>query len=214
MSNIASNLSALREIAKTHLAAKSSHAWKEPGNKFDHGIRTAQLAERLRLAICPDDRTVQPEILTAAAWFHDLCNGQDNHEQAAADQLPFLIGHLCTSEELQTICAMIRVHDTRIDHTKQANIPYTPTIQLLQDADMLDHLGSYDIWITFAEFSYQHRTPRDYTACFHDGSFDRFAEKWRKHINYPFSRTIFDEKIAFEKAFAARMERELNGEFC
>ena len=105
------HLDELRAICEEQLAAKSSHAWKEPGNKFEHGIRTAKLAERLRTAICPDDDTVNADILTVAAWFHDLCNGQDDHENAAADALPALIGHLVTEEELSAVCALIRVHD-------------------------------------------------------------------------------------------------------
>ena len=39
---IRQNLDTLRTICEEQLAAKSSHPWKEPGNKFGHGIRTAK----------------------------------------------------------------------------------------------------------------------------------------------------------------------------
>ena len=210
------HLDELRTICEEQLAAKASHPWKEPGNKFGHGIRTAKLAERLRLAICPDDPSVHPDVLTVAAWFHDLCNGLQDHENAGADALPALIGHLVTEEELSGICALIRLHDHRCrdNSIEERRKVYAPALLLLQDADFLDHLGTYDVWITFAEFSFQRKTPADYANQFTDGSFDRFAARWRREINYPLSLEIFEEKIAFEVEFGRRMLRELRGEFC
>ncbi|MBQ7982537.1 MAG: HD domain-containing protein [Clostridia bacterium] len=209
------NRDALRAICERELAARSSHAWKEPGNKFDHGIRTAKLAERLRTAICYDDPTVNADVLTVAAWFHDLCNGQEDHEAAGAAALPTLIGDLVTEEELCAVCDLVRVHDHRCKDIPLSErlAHYPPSVLLLQDADFLDHLGTYDIWITFSEFAYRKKTPMDYAVQFTDGSFDRFAARWRREINYPLSLEIFEEKIAFEVSFAQRMLRELDGEF-
>lgn len=210
------HLDELRTICETQLADKSSHPFKEPGNKFDHGIRTAKLAERLRLAICPDDTSVNADILTVAAWFHDLCNGQDDHENAGADALPALIGHLVTEEELRAVCDLIRLHDHRCKDIAidERLAVYPPALLLLQDADFLDHLGTYSVWVTFAEFSYKKKTPADYANQFIDGSFDRFAARWRRSVNYPLSLEIFEEKIHFEVEFGKRMLRELDGEFC
>ena len=210
------HLDELRTICETQLAQKSSHTWKEPGNKFGHGIRTAKLAERLRMEICPNDTSVNPDILTVAAWFHDLCNGQEDHENAGADALPALIGHLVTEEELTAVCDLIRLHDHRMkDVAIDARLAaYLPALLLLQDADFLDHLGTYSVWATFAEFTYQHKTPLDYAKQFTDGSYDRFAARWRREINYPRSLEIFEEKINFEVEFGKRMLRELDGAFC
>lgn len=210
------HLDELRAICETQLAAKSSHTWKEPGNKFCHGIRTAKVAERLRTAICPDDTSVNPDVLTVAAWFHDLRNGQEDHENAGADALPALIGHLITEEELTAVCDLIRLHDHRLrDVTIDERLSvYSPSLLLLQDADFLDHLGTYSVWATFADFTYRQKTPYDYAAQFTDGSYDRFAARWRREINYPRSLEIFEEKINFEVEFGKRMLRELDGEFC
>ena len=210
------HLEELRTICEVQLAAKSSHPWKEPGNKFGHGIRTAKLAERLRMEICPDDPSINPDVLTVAAWFHDLCNGQDDHENAGADALPALIGHLVADEELSAVCDLIRLHDHRKKDIaiEERLAAYPPALLLLQDADFLDHLGTYDVWITFAEFSYQRKTPLDYAKQFTDGSFDRFAARWRREINYPRAHEIFEEKVRFEVEFGLRMLRELDGEFC
>lgn len=212
MAGIRDHMEELRAVAERELGQKSSHSWKEPGNKYGHGIRTAVLCEKLRREICPDDPSVNTEILTVAAWFHDLCNGMDDHENAGADLLPSLIGHLMTEEELDAVCGLVRVHDHRTDSPDKS--AYPAAVKLLQDADMLDHLGAYDVWITFAEFTFKHKTPQNYADCFQDGSFDRFEAHWRARINYPFSLTVFDEKIRFERDFAARLDRELRGEFC
>ncbi len=171
----------------------------------------AALAERLRQEICPRDPSVNPHVLTVAAYLHDLCNGQEEHEEKGAALVPSLIGHLCTPEETEAVAALIRVHDTRAPGTDHG---YPPAVLLLQDADMLDHLGTYDIWITFSEFVHVHKTPMDYAVQFENGAFDRFAARWRAKINYPFSLSVYDEKIAYEVAFARRMLRELRGEFC
>lgn len=210
---IAANKEAIAELLKQELASKSSHEWKEPGNKYDHGVRTAKLTLHLRELIFPDtdDPALDEDILTVAAWFHDICNGQDDHERAGAEYIETLLAEYCTAEELAAVCGLVRVHDHR---TTEPEKTMPDAVKLLQDADMLDHLGTYDVWITFCEFCHQHRTPMEYAEQFTNGVFDRFAAHWRSRMNYPQSLEIFEEKIAFECAFARRMLRELNGEFC
>ena len=193
------------------MAEKSSHPWKEPGNKYAHGIRCAKLVLRLRDMIFPDtdDPRLDPDILTVAAWFHDICNGQHDHEKAGAELVHTLLCDYLTEEELDTVCAIIRVHD----HKETDRSDYSPAILLLQDADVLDHLGTYSIWITISEFAYKHKTPEEYAVQFDNGVFAGFAARWRKWINYPQSLVLFDEKIQYETEFAHRMRRELMGEF-
>ena len=209
---IAENRDGILAVLAREMASKSSHEWKEPGNKYEHGIRTAKMTLGLRDLIFPgtEDPALDADILTVAAWFHDICNGQDDHERAGAELLPSLLGELCTDDELSAVCDLVRMHDHR---TSEPEKTLPDAVKLLQDADMLDHLGTYDVWITFSEFAYRHKTPMDYAEQFENGVFDRFASHWRCRINYPASLEIFDEKIAFECDFARRMLRELNGEF-
>ena len=208
------NREALLALLQREMGSRSSHEWKEPGNKYEHGIRSAKLVLRLRDLIFPgtEDPSLAPEILTAAAWFHDICNGQEeheNHEEAGAVLLGKLLAPYCTPEELSAVCAIVRLHDHR---TPEPEKTLPDAVKLVQDADMLDHLGTYDVWITISEFTYRHKTPMDYAVQFRNGAFDRFASGWRCRINYPESLAIFDEKIAYERAFAERMLRELDGE--
>ncbi len=214
---LSSHLNEIREVLCAALAEKSSHVWKEPGNKYEHGLRTARLALLLKAQLGITDTQVPPDLLTVAAWFHDVCNSADesDHENAGADLLPSLIGRYCTPDELNAVQEIIRVHDTRI---KNASLDerlqtYSHAVLLLQDADLLDHLGTYSIWATFSDLVYRHKTPEDYVIPFENGAFDRWAQSWRIKMNYPLALQYFDEKINYEKDFAARMKRELSGEF-
>ena len=205
-------------VAASELKEKSSHTWKEPGNKYYHGIRTAKLVLRLKNDMHLADDAVNPDILTVAAWFHDVCNSENepHHEEAGAALLPSLIGSFCAPEELSQIQEIIRVHDTRladIDLPKRLET-YSHAVLLLQDADLLDHVGTYDIWISFSDLVQQHKSPSDYVEVFQNGRFDQFAERWRIRFNYPYAREIYNEKIEYEIAFARRMMRELDGEYC
>ena len=204
------HLEEIRDIAEKSFGTKRSHIWKEPGNKYEHGIRTAKLLFHLRDAMGESlGELPADEVLTVAAWFHDICNGQEHHEEAGEQLLPSLIGHLCTEEELAAVCDLVRVHDSRCSSPKKE---LSDGVLLLQDADLLDHLGTYSIWITFCEFCHLHKTPMDYAVQFENGVFDRFVNRHRTLVNFPVSLTVFDEKIQYEKDFASRMMRELRGE--
>ncbi len=215
--SILQHMNEIRAVLTSVLAEKSSHTWKEPGNKYDHGLRCATLALRLKADMSLSDDLVNPHILTAAAWFHDVCNSQDepDHENAGANLLPSLIGSFCTPAELSEIQSVIRVHDTRLKNLSldERLEAYSHTTLLLQDADLLDHVGTYSVWATFSDLVYRHKTPGDYVIPFENGGFDRWAESWRIKMNYPYCRNIYNEKIAFEVEFAHRMQRELSGEY-
>ncbi|MBQ8579021.1 MAG: HD domain-containing protein [Clostridia bacterium] len=216
---LSTHMDDLRAAAASVLQEKSSHPWKEPGNKYEHGLRTATLALKLKADIGIPDDDCDPYILTAASWFHDVCNGQDepDHENAGADLLPSLIGQYCSPEELAEIQRIIRVHDHRCKggiSIEERLAVYSPAVLLLQDADLIDHVGTYSVWATFSDLVYRHKTPDDYVEAFRNGAFERFAVRWRAEMNYPQALEIYNEKIAFEKAFAERMMRELGGEYC
>ncbi len=215
--SLTQHMDAMKAVLASALADKASHIWKEPGNKYEHGLRTAKLALQLKADLGIPDTEVDPGILTVAAWFHDVCNSADvsDHENAGADLLPSLIGSYCTQEELAQIQQIVRVHDTRLKNlaTEERLCTYPHIVLLVQDADLIDHLGTYSIWATFSDLVYRHKTPNDYVVPFENGAFDRWANSWRIKMNYSHARDLFDEKIAFEKAFAARMRRELDGAY-
>ncbi|MBO4229924.1 MAG: hypothetical protein J5938_06210 [Clostridia bacterium] len=210
MSTIAENQDAILKLLKESFAGRVGFPWKEPEDKYLHGIRVAKLGLHLRDIIYPNQKDILCEdTFVVASYFHDICNGQDNHETAGADYAVKLLAPYCSKQELSEVHRLIARHDSRVEKNKSI-LP--EDLKLLQDADILDHIGSYSIWATFSEFAYHHKTPYDYAIQFTDGTFDRFAERFRKKINYPESLAIYEEKISFEIEFAERMLRELNGQ--
>lgn len=82
---------------------------------------------------------------------------------------------------------------------------------LLQDADILDHFGTQEVWLKIMYGAHHEESP--FTAIEHwnsEGHKD-YHTKMRSLLNYELSRQIFDEKVAFNTAFAERFTHEANG---
>ena len=77
------NLPTIKQIIKSELSTRRSSPYNEIGDKYAHGERTAALALKLRQQILPNN-AAHDNILTVAAWFHDICNGQPDHCQQGA----------------------------------------------------------------------------------------------------------------------------------
>ncbi|MDR0861254.1 MAG: HD domain-containing protein [Oscillospiraceae bacterium] len=198
------DLQAILRVASEQLEGRSSHDFKERGNKFHHGQRVAKLAVHLRELLFPNDGA-RDDVLTAAAWLHDVCNGEKDHGELGAELTRKLIAAYCTEGELDELCELIRVHDER-----KPESGYSDAIKLLQDADMLDHFGTNFIWVWFA-----YAVPLGQNAYdareWQRGNAER-AERHRNQLNFDLSRRIFDDKQAFVAQFAERFSAELDGE--
>lgn len=199
----------MKEIAYRELGEKSSHSWKEKGNKYHHGLRVAKLALELRRRIFPADDG-HDEILTAAAWFHDLCNGEEEHAKRGALKTRSLLHGLCTEDELEEICGIIAVHDDR--HPEGS--PYSRYVQLQQDADHLDHFGTYDIWTVVLYTVERGETILDAVEWLRKTRHEAHEAYagYRPELNFSLSKRIYDEKCDFENLFAERFAKECDGE--
>jgi len=192
------NLPALKSLASDLMANKSSHAFKERGNKYYHGQRVAVLALRLRELILPGDGS-HDDIITVAAWFHDVMNGNDNHAKAGAVKAKEILPPYCSAEELSAICEIIGVHDDRYSGRDS----FSPYIKLHQDADLLDHFGTFDVWMTCLYAIGHGQTINDVSDWLRDGR-PRENEHYRNELNFEISRKIFDEKTEFLSYFTER----------
>jgi len=195
----------MKNLAFELMGNKSSHAFKEKGNKYHHGQRVAVLALKLRGLVLPDDDS-HDEIITAAAWFHDVMNGKENHAELGAAKAKELLAPHCTGEELAAICEIIGVHDDRPPGCDD----YSPYIKLHQDADQLDHFGTYDIWMCFHYAVSRGESINDTRDWLCTGR-PRENERYRAELNYEISRKIFDEKTEFLKYFTDRFSVESMG---
>jgi len=199
------DLRAINALAFEQMGNRSSHAHKDKGNKYYHGQRVAVLALKLRRLLLPDDDS-HDEIITAAAWFHDVMNGNDNHAELGAAKAKELLAPHCTDEELAAICEIIGVHDDRPPGCDD----YSPCIKLHQDADLLDHFGTFDVWASFLHAASHDETINDARDWLCRGR-PRKNAIYRAELNYEISRKIFDEKTEFLQYFTDRFYVESMG---
>ena len=187
------------------LGNKNSHHWKEKGNKYYHGERVAELVLKLRRLVLPEDDS-HDEILTVAAWYHDIMNGHDDHAMKGAKKAREVLAKYCSIEELNSICDIIAVHDDRYN----GRDTYSNYIKLQQDADHLDHFGTYDIYMMFLYSAPHGQTLNEVIDWLVN---DRPAEdeKYRSELNFEISKKIYDEKSNFLKNFTERFKVEGEG---
>lgn len=202
------DMEAIKRIAAAEMENRSSHPWKEPGNKFYHGERVAKLALILRKRLFPQDDS-HDQILTVAAWFHDVRNGEEEHWEKGAQAVRGLLCGLCTQEELDEICTIIALHDDR----SEAHDGYSHYIKLHQDADHLDHFGSYDVWMNFAYGAVYDQTLEQLME-FMEKKRPSEDERYLRELNFPLSREIYREKADFLRQFSERFRAECSGEIC
>ena len=194
-------LSQIKQIIHAEMSDKRSAPYKEIGDKYTHGERTATLALRLRQLIFPD-KSNYDRILTVAAWFHDIRNGAANHCVLGAQHTKELLVNHIEAEELNQICHIIAVHDDR-----NPNANYPDIIKIHQDADHLDHFGTLDIWRCAAHTPGQDRTLKDTMEFFHDVRPTESA-KWRSELHFDISKRIYDDRERYMQSFIERLTIE------
>jgi len=199
------DLSVINNIAFELMGNKSSHGFKEKGNKYYHGQRVATLAVKLRKLVMPDDSS-HDDIITVAAWLHDVMNGMDDHAREGAIKTREVLSSHCTDEELEKICKIIGVHDDRYT----GRDTYSPYIKIHQDADHLDHFGTFDIWMIFL-YAVAHGETINDVRDFLSNDRPKENEKYKSELNFEISRKIFDEKMEFLKYFTERFCVESTG---
>lgn len=194
-------------IARREMAQQISHHEREPGWVLRHGMGTARLALELRKTLLDGEEEID-DILYAAALFHDCGKFADEHKghaEAGAKRARELLEGVVQPEQLDVICHAILVHDKR---KAQA---YTQLEYILQDADILDHMGSIEIWLNF---SYSARTNRGaaFSADYYESrEFLGEVEMNRSLLNYSQSVIAFQEKLEFTMMFIERFRRECEG---
>ena len=199
------DLQKIKELAYEQMANQYNPNSYEKGEKFHHGERTAKLALTLREHLYPDD-TAHDDVLTVAAWFHDIRNGVADHWTEGTKKTRELLMPYCTADELDEICGIIAVHDDR-DMTKS----YSATIRLHQDADNLDHFGTFNIWRCFFYAAHNGQTLPQ-TIDYMINRIPKENAQYRDQLHFELCKRMFDEKAEFFRLFAERFEVEGSGE--
>ena len=196
----------LKPLAYQLMGERKAHLSREKGGIYCHGERVAKTVVSLRKLVLPHDSSWD-ERLKIAALFHDIGKGVEPHEKygpvIAREALKPFFG----AAELDEICDLIARHCAR----SPENNDYSDYLKLLQDADMLDHFGTYNIWTDFWYSAYTERTLVN-TAFYESDHWNNECKKNRSLLNYDISKSIFDEKITFINNFYIRLQAECKGE--
>jgi uncharacterized protein len=193
------DLARIEPIAEEALARRQEHAAREPDWLLHHGRRTARLA----LWLCDQVQAeVDRDALYVGALLHDIGKGNEPHNETGAAMTSALLASLCTPTELVQICELIRCHTL---YGQQAEL--SAAAKLVQDADILDHVGPIGLWLAFYWSGAHHERMADHTRFIHGEENARYRTKMRALLNFAAAQRLYDERIAFEDAFFAQFHR-------
>ena len=192
------NIERIEAIAREVMEAQRSYLEREPGWLYYHGRRTARLSQWLVKEL---SARVDPDVVYTGALFHDVGLGSEPHNQVGAQRTRELLEAHCTAQELDAICDVIEHHSRRRN-------PSAPlAARIVQDADLLDHVGIMGVWTTIyangvnsVRFEEHQRTHLNE---------QRVATrlKLRRDLNFDVARKLFDLRVAEERAFFNRFHR-------
>ncbi|MCR5264400.1 MAG: HD domain-containing protein [Clostridiales bacterium] len=189
-------------VAFSEIGATRSHPYKEPGNKYAHGIRVSRICRTL----CQKTGVEFTPVLDAAARLHDIRNGRHDHARLGAEAVRGLLAgsDICSAAELDEICAIITIHDDREAEG------LSPEVMIHQDADLLDHFATFTVWSYFQIAARDGMSFSD-TARMMLDEYERSYDRYLNQLHYDISRRIYAEKRAYKKSFAERMLAESEG---
>jgi uncharacterized protein len=200
------DIKVLEEIAYNMMANRKAHVEREKGFIYYHGLRVSKISLNLRKIILNEDCS-HDDIILAACLFHDVAKGIEPHGKYGSILVRDILKQYCTEYEMNEITNIIYNHSLR-----KKNNDYSEYVKIVQDADMLDHFGSIDIWMNFAYAAYKDN-PISSSLEYYDSQYKYEVKKCRELLNYDVSRKIFDEKVSFSTSFINRLKRENEGGF-
>jgi uncharacterized protein len=187
------DLEVLQALAFKHLGNRKAHPERERGFIYYHGQRVAKLAVTLRKLIIPDVND-KDDILTVAAYFHDIAKGIEPHSHYGAIIVEELLKDYCEPQELVEISDLIRSH-LKTGLGKQM----TKLAMVLQDADILDHFGTVELWMNFQYYA-NTDAPMEESVRFYQEKFDAHAQRISGYLNFDLSKRICRENCRNHQA--------------
>lgn len=198
------NLERINDIAFKVMGKRKAHAHREQGYIYYHGQRVAKLSLNLRQSLHVDEAG-QDEIMYAGALFHDVTKGIEPHHRTGAALIGSLLNEACTAQELEGVAEIIALHNAR----RQENLPFQ--VKIVQDADILDHFGSMEIWLKFMYSASKEENVFDAIRMWNGDEHKSYLAASRQALHYELSKAIFDQRVAFENEFRQRFELECGG---
>lgn len=195
---------ALDRLAARLMAKRKPHVQRERGSVYYHGQRVAKGVIQLRKMVTSDNS--HDPYLRVAALFHDVGKGMDPHAAIGATLMREQLKPYLAPDEIEEVTRLIANHDDRKPDSSKHDLP----TRLLQDADLLDHYGTQEIFMCFS-YSATHERGIHTALDFYREDFKKIVNRQRKLLNFEESRRIFEEKYRFEREFIKRLKVESEG---
>jgi len=196
----------LDAVAQKLMKHRKAHREREAGSIYEHGQRVAELAVTLRERIVPDDASMD-DILRLAGMFHDIGKGIEPHAEFGAPIMKQAVEGIVTAEEAEAAARLIAAHCDRRPEEKVHDL----WERIIQDADLLDHIGTYNVWMDIQYCAYKEMGVRE-EAEFLRSKVEGYADFHRTQLNFEVSRRIYDDRIGFYLEFTRRFLVESEGE--
>ena len=197
------NLVKIKQILVDEMYGKVQWSGEKSG-KYYHGERVAKIALTLKKHILPNNDS-HDDIITVAGWFHDVMNGAEEHALAGAEKTKILLSDHCSEWEMNEIYDIIYRHDDR--YSDRASFSDYAKIQ--QDADHLDHFGTYQIWGNILWGAHNDNTVAEANEEIQKWAEKSVTERVENELNFDISKKIYRERIEFYCLFAERFSVEI-----
>ena len=192
------NIQKIERIAHDDMAGVRADV-REPGWILYHGQRTGKIAVELARKLSSG---VDPHLLYAAGLFHDIGKGDQSHNESGAKKTAKLLVGVVAPAKLDEVCDAIRMHNQR----KQSD-SFSDCVKLIQDADLIDHVGLIQVWLSFY-WSGSHGQSIDDHLAFCDGEERKnWREYMRTHLNFDVSRLILEQRLRVEDEFLSSFRK-------
>lgn len=199
------DLKKINDIAYDLMGNRKAHNEREIGGIYYHGQRVANLAIEIRKQMGLNT-SMYDDVMIAASYLHDIGKGIEPHARYGAVLAKEAIKDHVDEDEMSAICKMIKLHCDR----KPNDNNYEDYIKIVQDADLIDHFGTYGIWVNINYAVHKNNMIHDLID-YYDREHSKIITKHRKLLNYEVSKNIFDERVAFEKQYIKRLKIEGKG---
>ncbi len=196
----------LDEIARKLMKRRKAHIDREKGSIYDHGQRVAKLAVTLRKSVVPDDDSMD-DILRLAGMFHDIGKGIEPHAAFGAPIMLQAVKGVVSEEEAQAAARLIAAHCDR----RPGEPVHDVWERLIQDADLVDHMGTYNVWMDICYHACKDEGVQEAAAYLRDNA-EKYAAHHRAQLNFEVTKRIYDDRIGFYLEYARRFQAEAQGE--
>lgn len=187
----------------------------EPGYRWHHGVRTSKLAVYLAKQM---QLEVDYDVLELGGLLHDVgkvgYRGPEPHGPRGANIIRREIAHLFSPEKLERVIAIVANHYERpkSKYWRGRKAPdFPPEVLLVQDADIIDHMGANAIWLAFHYGTVEQRNQEAAIQRFYQVD-PPWHEECLTSLNYEISHRELEHRLNFVHHFYQQWEREEGGE--